>query len=189
MTSRVTRSSARLAAASSAAAAAATPSADPPDSDPPRPHPRKRKASGPADPVADHTPVSTKTSPPRRSKRPRVAAAEQSQSVAPLSSSRSSTKKPLAMAKPGSAMIPNLSNFAVNVGRSSSNPNFEADNGPTPGQENSKRKSSRNKKPIHGKQPSKMLFQMLTFDNRYRTFFFNTSCVLSPPFKEAPQKA
>ncbi|KAL8660104.1 MAG: hypothetical protein Q9226_000096 [Calogaya cf. arnoldii] len=136
MTSRVTRSSARLAAASSVVA---TPSADPPDPDPPQPHQRKRKASGPAaDPVADHTPKSTKTSPPRRSKRPRVTAVEQSQSAAPPSSSRSSIKKPPAMAKPGS----------------SSNPNVEADNGPTPGQENSKRKSGRNKKPVHDTESS-----------------------------------
>ncbi|KAL8998376.1 MAG: hypothetical protein Q9169_002589 [Polycauliona sp. 2 TL-2023] len=138
MTSRVTRSSARLAAASSAATTATNPSADPPEPDPPRPHPRKRKASGPADPVADHSSATSKTSPPRRSKRPRVTTAEQSQIVVPASTSRSNIQKPSAMAKPGS----------------SSNPNVEAENGPTPGQESSKRKSGRNKKPVHDAEPS-----------------------------------
>ncbi|KAL9639172.1 MAG: hypothetical protein Q9204_001208 [Flavoplaca sp. TL-2023a] len=138
MTSRVTRSSARLAAASSASALAPSPPAHPPDPDPPQPHPRKRKASASADPAPDHSPASAKTSPPRRSKRPRVTTVEQSSSAAPPSSSRSSAKKSPAMAKPGS----------------SSNPNVEADNGPTPGQENSKRKSSRSKKPVHDTEPS-----------------------------------
>ncbi|KAL8909117.1 MAG: hypothetical protein Q9171_005183 [Xanthocarpia ochracea] len=134
MTSRITRSSARLAAAS----AAATPSAQPPDPDHPQPHQRKRKASGPSDPFTDHTPVSSKTSPPRRSKRPRVTAIEQLQSAAPPSNSRSSTKKLPAMAKPGS----------------SPNPNVETDNTQTPGQESSKRKSSRNKKLVNDTEPS-----------------------------------
>ncbi|KAL8766067.1 MAG: hypothetical protein Q9209_007033 [Squamulea sp. 1 TL-2023] len=138
MTSRVTRSSARLAAASSAAAATASPSARPPGPDPPQPHPRKRKASGPTDTIPEHSLLSTKASPPRRSKRPKVSSIDRSESAVPASSSRSDTKKPLAMAKP----------------RSSSNPNVEADNTQTPGQESSKRKSSRNKKPLHDAEPS-----------------------------------
>ncbi|KAL8675106.1 MAG: hypothetical protein Q9168_000477 [Polycauliona sp. 1 TL-2023] len=154
MTSRVTRSSARLAAASSAATTAVNPSADPPEPDPPRPHSRKRKASGPVDPIPQHTPATTKTSPPRRSKRPRVAATEQPQTAASASSSHPSTQKPSVMAKPGSAAIYTPQGFAVDVDRSSSTPNVEADNGPTPGQENSKRKSSRNKKPAHDAEPS-----------------------------------
>ena len=185
MTSRVTRSSARLAAAS----AAATPSAQPPDPDHPQPHQRKRKASGPADPFEDHTPISSKPSPPRRSKRPRVTATEQLQSAAPPSNSRSSTKKLPAMAKPGSAIERNPPEPAINPGRSSPNPHVETDNTQTPGQESSKRKSSRNKKLVNGMPPSWMWFQVLIFDHRHRTFLFYTSCVFSPTFEETFQEA
>ncbi|KAL9596591.1 MAG: hypothetical protein Q9179_004563 [Wetmoreana sp. 5 TL-2023] len=133
MSLRVTRSSARLAAqASAAVSSAATTPTQPPDPDPLRSKSRKRKASGPADTATENPPVSAETSPPRRSKRQKVAAAETPLLFTPAPTSRhTSTKKSPHMAKPGSSAI------------------SDADMDHNTHPESSKRKSSRNKKPTH----------------------------------------
>ncbi|KAL8736754.1 MAG: hypothetical protein Q9166_000120 [cf. Caloplaca sp. 2 TL-2023] len=138
MTSRVTRSSARLAASSSAAAAAPAHPPHTPNPDPLQLHSRKRKAPGPVDTNFERPPTSPKPSPPRRSKRPRVTATDAVAAAAPASNTRSTSKKSPAMAKPGS----------------SSNPEIETDIPLPTGQDSSKRKSSRNKKPAHDAEPS-----------------------------------
>ncbi|KAI4142681.1 MAG: hypothetical protein LQ341_003143 [Variospora aurantia] len=142
MSSRVTRSSARLAAESSAATSSpgALPAPPPAPNHPPA-NSRKRKATGSAARTSSHFPAEPANSPPRRSKRQKVTATEQLSvsSPAPLDRRRS-TNKSAQMAKPGS----------------SSTADGTADsNHITPtGTESSKRKSSRNKKPVPEIDPS-----------------------------------
>ncbi|KAL8666904.1 MAG: hypothetical protein Q9202_001144 [Teloschistes flavicans] len=98
MTSRVTRSAARLAADSAAATSlAAAPTTHPPDPGPSLSSARKRKAR-PADTASDNTPDLTKPSPPRRSKRQKItvhepAALNPEPSVTPATSSSRRPKK------------------------------------------------------------------------------------------------
>ncbi|KAL8803363.1 MAG: hypothetical protein Q9200_006250 [Gallowayella weberi] len=161
MTSRVTRSSARLAAASSAAAAAAAaapaPShpTQPPDPDPVQPNSRKRKVLASAQPAAEDTPASTKASSPRRSKRPKVTTTEPLPAIDQRQSTRRpTTAKPQAMAKPGSAPPDRREDIDDDFHRSSIHPEVEGESSRPPGQDSSKRKSSRNKKATHDPEPS-----------------------------------
>ncbi|KAL8946850.1 MAG: hypothetical protein Q9222_006806 [Ikaeria aurantiellina] len=140
MSSRVTRSSARLAAdPTSAAARPSLATAHPaplPDPEPGRSNTRKRKAPDHADTTVQQESTVAKATPPRRSKRRRFAISEQPPPAPPApTNSRRPVKKSSLMAKPGS----------------SANPTVEADDDNNPaGQESSKRKSSRNKKSTHG---------------------------------------
>ncbi|KAL8718680.1 MAG: hypothetical protein Q9225_004216 [Loekoesia sp. 1 TL-2023] len=142
MSSRVTRSSARLAAGSSAATSSVAAHSAPNPHSGPHSTSRKRKAAGSTDNLAaGQIPVDTEPSPPRRSKRRRVTATEHPLPAAPAPAPpdrRHSAKKSQYMAKPGP----------------SSNPDGEAENSHPPGPESSKRKSSRNKKPPHDIEPS-----------------------------------
>ncbi|KAL8763487.1 MAG: hypothetical protein Q9184_000699 [Pyrenodesmia sp. 2 TL-2023] len=137
MSSRVTRSAARLAAASSAATSSLAIQPAPtsaPDPDSQQSHSRKRKAAGATDSTLRQDPTSTATSPPRRSKRQKVTPPEDLPIVAPaLPNSRRPTTKTAHMAKPGS----------------SSNAEGDASSGHPVVTESSKRKPSRSKKPTH----------------------------------------
>ncbi|KAL9002615.1 MAG: hypothetical protein Q9188_004470 [Gyalolechia gomerana] len=132
MSSRVTRSSARLAAGSSTPTSSA---AHPP---PPPSTFRKRKATGSTNNGSGQTPVNTEPSPPRRSKRQRVAAAELPTAAPTSPYRRQSAKQSPHMAKPGPSL----------------KPDGEAENTQPPTAESSKRKSSRSKKPTHDTEPS-----------------------------------
>ncbi|KAL8693846.1 MAG: hypothetical protein Q9218_001402 [Villophora microphyllina] len=149
MTSRVTRSAARLAAGQSAAATslAAAPPIRPPDPGPPQTNSRKRKA-GPTETVSEHPPISTRPSPPRRAKRQKNTALEPPSlsTPAPLSRRRSVKTSP-AMAKPGSVHPHNVRQNEAEVVRSSTNPDVEGDTAHPAGPESSKRKSGRSKRP------------------------------------------
>ncbi|KAL8681792.1 MAG: hypothetical protein Q9186_002107 [Xanthomendoza sp. 1 TL-2023] len=158
MTSRVTRSSARLAAASSAGAAAApvaTDSTQPPDPDSVQRNSRKRKAPATAYAAAEDSPASAKTSPPRRSKRPKVTSTEPlpAADLGP-STRRPTTAKSQAMAKPGLAPPDHREDIDDDFHRSSIHPEVEGESSRPPGQDSSKRKSSRNKKSTHDPEPS-----------------------------------
>ncbi|KAL8805395.1 MAG: hypothetical protein Q9182_001961 [Xanthomendoza sp. 2 TL-2023] len=164
MTSRVTRSSARLAAAASSAAAVAAAAAaapapshltQPPDPDPVQPNSRKRKALASAHAAAEDTPASTKASPPRRSKRPKVTTTEPLPATDQRQSSRRpTTAKPQAMAKPGLAPSDRREDTDDDFRRSSIHPEVEGESSRPPGQDSSKRKSSRNKKSTQDPEPS-----------------------------------
>lgn len=155
MSSRVTRSSARLAAESSAATSSpgAFPAPPPAPNHPPA-NSRKRKATGPAARTSSHFPAEPANSPPRRSKRQKFTATEQLSvsSPAPLDRRRS-TNKSAQMAKPGLVQDVASESSLLIPHRSSSTADGTADsNHITPtGTESSKRKSSRNKKPVPGK--------------------------------------
>lgn len=145
MSSRVTRSSARLAAGSSAPTSSA---AHPP---PPPSTSRKRKATGSTNNVSGQTPVNTEPSPPRRSKRQRVAAAELPTAAPTSPYRRQSAKQSPHMAKPGLVHILISNTLSLTYYRPSLKPDGEAENTQPPTAESSKRKSSRSKKPTHGK--------------------------------------
>ncbi|KAL9026488.1 MAG: hypothetical protein Q9196_004853 [Gyalolechia fulgens] len=132
MSSRVTRSSARLAAGSSAPTSSAAYPAPPPSTS------RKRKATGSTNSVPRQTPANTEPSPPRRSKRQRVAVAEPPTAAPTSPYRRQSAKQSPHMAKPGPSL----------------KPDGEAENNQPPTAESSKRKSSRSKKPPHDSELS-----------------------------------
>ncbi|KAI9818909.1 MAG: Ubiquitin fusion degradation protein 4 [Pycnora praestabilis] len=124
MSSRVTRSSARLAADSSTIPTSqptATNSAQPPPSS------RKRKTASNRDLSPDNTPELV--SPPRRAKRQKVAAPEPVPYTAP-SARRSKAKAPAVMSNPGDSSGPSNENINTSTASTSS----------------SKRKSNRSKK-------------------------------------------
>lgn len=154
MTSRVTRSAARLAADSAAATSlAAAPTIHPPDPGPSQYNTRKRKAR-PAETASENHPDSTKQSPPRRSKRQKTTVPEPVSLSTPTSSNRRrSTKTSPHMAKPGSVHIHKVCESKAEVSRSSTNPEVEGDSAHPTGPESSRRKSGRNKKPANGKTP------------------------------------
>ncbi|KAL9588856.1 MAG: hypothetical protein Q9203_002335 [Teloschistes exilis] len=154
MTSRVTRSAARLAADSAAAtSSAAAPTIHPPDPGPSQYNTRKRKAR-PAETASENHPDSTKPSPPRRSKRQRTTVPEPVSLTTPASSNRRrSTKTSPHMAKPGSVHTHKVCESKAKVSRSSTNPDVEGDSAHPTGPESSRRKSGRSKKPANGKIP------------------------------------
>lgn len=92
MSSRTTRSSARLAAQS--AAAAAGPGPPEPSEQIPRPNPRKRKASNLRQPNPDTEETPSKATPPHRIKRPRRSVGVKEEPASPR-------LQPGGMAKPG----------------------------------------------------------------------------------------
>ncbi|KAL8834609.1 MAG: hypothetical protein Q9170_003685 [Blastenia crenularia] len=140
MSSRVTRSSARLAADPSVPNSLGAPRPAPaPSSGPVASTSRKRKAAAAKDKNPGSSTVIPEPSPPRRSKRRKVTATEQPPPAAPAPPDRRpSTRKSPRMAKPGPSL----------------NPEGEAENNHPPGAEGSKRKSSRNKKPIQEIEPT-----------------------------------
>ncbi|KAL8924940.1 MAG: hypothetical protein Q9208_003823 [Pyrenodesmia sp. 3 TL-2023] len=137
MSSRVTRSAARLAAASPAATSSPATQAAPtsaPDPGPQQSHSRKRKVTGATDSTSRQDPISTAISPPRRSKRQKVTAPEDPPIIAAAPPNpRRSTNKTTHMAKPGS----------------SSNADGDASSSHPMATESSKRKPSRSKKSTH----------------------------------------
>ncbi|KAI4145647.1 MAG: hypothetical protein L6R39_003741 [Caloplaca ligustica] len=155
MSSRVTRSSARLAAESSAGTLSAPVHPPPaPDPDPPQSHSRKRKATNPTDTLSRGVPTGTAISPPRRSKRQKVTTTEQTPIPAPgPPNRRRSTNKSANMAKPGLVENRAFQRAMLNFHRASSNPDGQMDNNHTTATESSKRKSSKSKKPTHEAEP------------------------------------
>lgn len=154
MSSRVTRSSARLAAESSAATSSPAVLASPTQApNHPLPNSRKRKATGPTAVTSNHLPTETPNSPPRRSKRQKVTVTEQPPVLSPAPvDRRRSTNKSAQMAKPGLVLAAASERPILMSHRSSSTADGAADSShitPT-GPESSKRKSSRNKKPAPG---------------------------------------
>lgn len=139
MSSRVTRSSARL--------AAETASTSTPDTLPPPPSSRKRKASAQRDSSPADASNSAKPASPRRSKRLKVAVPEKSP-VIEARPRRQAAKQRESMANPGYGVPLNMVLFgqSLTITRSSSGPSGNIDDTPTAEQGGSRRRSGRNKK-------------------------------------------
>ncbi|KAL9603842.1 MAG: hypothetical protein Q9219_000951 [cf. Caloplaca sp. 3 TL-2023] len=140
MSSRVTRSSARLAADPlPATSSAAAHSPTNPRTSPAHLTSRKRRLTNSTENLVGHDSEPTEPSPPRRSKRRKVTPSEHPLPPAPTPPNRRpSLKKSSNMAKPGP----------------SSTPDGEVESNHLPGTESSKRKSSRNKKQMQDIEPS-----------------------------------
>lgn len=149
MSSRVTRSSARLAAAASNSTGAASNTAAAEDQSPPARN-RKRKASTSAVPGSEQTSNATPASSSTRTKRQKVTVAEAA-TTSPPASRRRASRSSAVMAKQGYGPRSMFYARKLNVcSRSSSETPGEKSNSSQPAPEASKRKSSRNKKSTTG---------------------------------------
>ena len=147
MSSRVTRSATKLAAAAESSSAAASP-ANTSAAAQPLPKSRKRKTPPDRDPSPDNT-LDTNNPTPRRAKKQKVAAEALSTPTLPKSRRRGA-HQPDTMAKPGCVNHTSSENTLLILDSSSSEITGEKEKSPPAIPDTSRRKSSRSKKSTQG---------------------------------------